>query len=79
MSVSDFLNLLCEALEIEAGSLTPGTVIKEVPEWNSLGWLTIMALVDEHFNFQITSKEIRTFVTVGDFIDFLGTKTALAK
>ncbi|MBD0320982.1 MAG: acyl carrier protein [Gemmatimonadetes bacterium] len=76
MSNAEMMELFAEGLEVDASSLTPETRIAEVEEWNSIGWLTIMSLVDERLGVQIDSKSIRGFQTVQDVIDYLGGKTA---
>ncbi len=76
MSNAEMMELFAEGLEVDASTLTPQTRIAEVEEWNSIGWLTIMSLVDERMGVQIDSKSIRGFQTAQDVIDYLETKTA---
>lgn len=76
MSNNELLELFAEGLEVDASSLSPETRINDVEEWNSIGWLTIMSLVDERLGVQIESKAIRAFQTVQEVIDYLNQKTA---
>lgn len=78
MTVQQLLDLFAEALEIEPGSLTLDTKIADVDEWNSLGWLTIMSLVDERLNVELSAREIRGFTTARDVVEHLGGKTTIA-
>jgi acyl carrier protein len=71
MRTPEFLNMVAEAIEVDPSSLTWDTHIADVPEWTSLGWLTLMSLVDEQMNAQLNSKEIRALVTVGDLADYV--------
>ena len=77
ISTSDLIELFAEGLEVDASVLSPETRIADVEEWNSIGWLTIMSLIDERLSVQIESKAIRGFQTVQDVIDYLGTKTTV--
>jgi acyl carrier protein len=77
MSHNDVLALFAEALEVDPGKLSMDTRIEDVEEWNSIGWLTIMSMVDEQLGVQIESKAIRGFKTVREVVDYLGTKTEL--
>ncbi len=77
MSTTSYLPLFAEALEVDESALSLDTRIEDVEEWNSIGWLTIMSLVDEQLGVQIESKAIRGFKTVRDVVDYLGTKTEL--
>jgi acyl carrier protein len=76
MNEQELIGLFAEALEVEESSLTPETMIADVEEWNSIGWLTIMSLVDEQLGVQIESKAIRGFKSVREVIDYLTAKTA---
>jgi acyl carrier protein len=78
MSTNDLLELFAEGLEVETSQLSTETRISDVEEWNSIGWLTIMSLVDERLGVQIESKAIRGFQTVQEVIDYLNQKTAQA-
>ena len=78
MSTNDLMELFAEGLEVDASALSPETRISDVEEWNSIGWLTIMSLVDERMGVQIESKAIRGFQTVQDVIDYLTQKSAQA-
>lgn len=77
MSHNDLLALFAEALEVDVSTLSMDTKIEDVEEWNSIGWLTIMSMVDEQLSVQIESKAIRAFKTVREVVDYLGTKTEL--
>lgn len=72
----ELVELFAEGLEIEPSALQPETRIQDVEEWNSIGWLTIMSLVDERLGVQIESKAIRSFGTVQDVVGYLRAKTA---
>jgi acyl carrier protein len=68
MSTQEMIVLFAEAIEVEPSMLKPETVIADVPEWNSLGWLTIMSLLDERCEIQLPAKQIRGFTTVEELI-----------
>ena len=78
MNPNEMLNLIAEALEVDPGTITPETKIADVDEWNSIGWLTIMSLVDERLNVQINSKDVRGFKTAGEVVDHVLGRASLA-
>jgi len=78
MTNLDLIQLLAEALEIEASSIHPEKPVAEYEEWNSLAWLTIMSLLDERYGIRLTGKEIRGFVTVNDVIENVTAKAPKA-
>jgi hypothetical protein len=78
MNDQELLALFAEGLEVDVSTLSPDTVIADVDEWNSLGWLTIMSLVDEQLGVQLSAQEIRSFTTAREVMDSLRAKTASA-
>ena len=79
MNPQEIIDLFAEAIEVEPSALTPETVIAEVPEWNSLGWLTIMSLLDERYEIRLTAKQIRSFKVVNDAICAVSDQLAAVK
>jgi acyl carrier protein len=78
MTNAELVELFAEALEIEASAIQPEKEIAEYKEWNSLAWLTIMALLDERYNIQLSAADFRSFVTVQDVIDNITSKASAA-
>ncbi len=78
MSSDELIQLFTESIEAEPGSLTPETRIADVPDWNSLGWLTVMSELDDRLGIQLGSRDIQGFRTVQDVIDYVSGKTTAA-
>lgn len=78
MNSEEIIALCAEAIEVEPAALTPDTLIADVPEWNSLGWLTIMSLLDERCSIQLTATQIRAFKTVNDVVLAVSSKLETA-
>jgi acyl carrier protein len=78
MTNQELIQLFAEALECEASSIDPQQPIAAYGEWNSLAWLTIISLLDERYEIQLTGKEIRGFVTVNDVIESVTAKASVA-
>ena len=79
MSPQEIISLFAEAIEVEPSTLTLETVIAQVPEWNSLGWLTIMSMLDEVSDIRLSAPQIRGFKTVGDAINAVSDQLAAKK
>jgi hypothetical protein len=47
MKKNDFINAVTSALEIEPNVVTMDLKINDIPEWDSLGHLTILSYLDE--------------------------------
>ena len=57
MSSAKVLELIEEALEITRGSLTGESSSENVEEWDSLGQLSILAALDDHFDGKVADIE----------------------
>jgi acyl carrier protein len=67
MEISEFIEKLAEAIEIEdVEALTPETVFKDLEEWSSLSVMLIIAFFDEEFEKQIEEKDIHAAETIND-------------
>lgn len=74
MRKEDFINELIEALEIdpEEKNLTLETDLRNLEEYDSLGVLSIIAMIDKHFNKQIPSSDFNKVTTINSLIDLIG-------
>lgn len=52
--------------EVEQGSITKETVIRDLDEWSSLIALTLIAMADENYDIKLTGDDIRTSIIVDD-------------
>lgn len=61
-----FFDLLKEAIEIEDHNVNMEDQFREYPEWNSLAYLSIIAMLDEEYDVQIEEAEFKKLRTIGD-------------
>lgn len=52
--------------EVEQGSITKDTVIRDLDEWSSLIALTLIAMADENYDIKLTGDDIRASIIVDD-------------
>ena len=64
----EFIAKLKEILEIEDRELNLSDEFRTYEEWNSLAYLSIIALFDEEYDIQIEGVEFKKLRTVGDLI-----------
>lgn len=62
---STFCRLLAETLGTTQ-TLTPATALLDLPEFDSMGQVSLRAMADEHFQRLVTEEEIAGCVTVAD-------------
>ena len=75
MTRKEFTALFEEIVEASAGSITGAERLQEDLEgWTSIAVVSLMALVDEHFDMRLSPDRIANCQTVNDLIDLLGNK-----
>lgn len=62
------IELLEDMMELEAGTLTPETVLGNLEEWDSIALLSFIALVDDEFDKIIKGSVVKEQKTVADLL-----------
>lgn len=66
----NFFMKFAETIELEDSSiLTRETVFRDLEEWNSLAFLSVIAMVDEDYDVIIEGNDFKQLITLGDLID----------
>ena len=63
-----FTDLLKEILEIEDRELELKDEFRDYPEWDSLGYLELIAMLDEEFGVAIENDDFGKLITLEDLI-----------
>ncbi len=67
MKIEDFITQLeTEYEDLTPGTLKPGSVFREVFEWNSINALILIAMVKTEYDVTINAEDIATSKTVED-------------
>lgn len=66
MAQPDFCELLDELFELDPGTATSATVLKEVPSWSSLTFVGLIAMIDEEYGIALSPGVIMSSETAGD-------------
>ena len=69
MELSEKISLIEKALDTEPGTLKPDTQLNGLEEWDSLGVVSLIAMLDKHFSVRLHPDKIRTLATVKDILD----------
>jgi acyl carrier protein len=70
MTINDFVQKFAEAVEIEdASALSANTEFRKLKEWDSLAYLSVIALLDEEFDVQIEMDDFRKLKTIQEIFD----------
>jgi acyl carrier protein len=71
MTQRDAVEWIAKVFEISPEQLTPDTLRDEIPAWDSLGVLTLMASLDSDFGIVLTDDDIQAIKKVGDILDVM--------
>jgi acyl carrier protein len=77
--IDDFIEKFAFAIEVEADSLTPDTRFKDLPVWDSLNTLAIIAMADADYGITLTGRDIEDANTVDDLWVVASAKSTAAK
>jgi acyl carrier protein len=69
-----FLDAFKEALEIEEDNVEMNDVMSDFDTWDSMSRLSLIALLDEYFEIEISDDEFENMTTVQDLYDKVQTK-----
>ncbi len=70
-----FIEQLKEILEITDREISLDDKFREYKEWDSLAYLSVIALIDEEFDVVIETPEFKKLLTVGDLINEVKRRT----
>ena len=77
MNTQDALAWVSEVFEESPGRIAATTLRKEIPGWDSLGTLSLIAGLDERFNIQLSEQDIERMQSVADLLEILRRHSAL--
>ena len=71
MTEKEKMNLLEETLELDEGTLTLDMNLADIDEYHSMAKLSLIVMMDDEFGKKLTGDEVKSFVTVGDIINYM--------
>ena len=66
MESSDFVTRMEQLCEVAPGTLSPSSVIEDIPGWSSLTFLGVIALADESYSVTLKPRQLLGCTTIGD-------------
>lgn len=78
MNTQEALTWISEIFEEPAGRIEATMSREEIPGWDSLGTLSLLAALDERFDIHLSEQEIEGLQGVKDILDLLRRHDQLA-
>lgn len=72
MDNQQFIEKFAESIELEdASNLLVTTEFRSLEEWDSLAYLSVIAMLDEEYDLQIENTAFKQLKTLGDIISYV--------
>ena len=72
MEFDNFIKNFVDAVEIEEVSgISKDTKFRELSEWDSLSYLSVIAMMDEEYDTQIEGPEFKKLQTINDIYQYI--------
>lgn len=68
MDERTFLADMEELLEVDVGALTSQTELASIEQWDSLAFVSFLAMADSKYGIKVAPSELRQCKTVGDLM-----------
>lgn len=69
-----FLEDFKEIMEIETEEIQLSDKFREYEKWDSLAYLSLIAMMDEEYDIQIEGNEFKKIITINDLINAINDK-----
>ena len=71
-----FITLFAEVLELEGEhGLTTTVIFRDLEEWDSLAYLSVIAMIDEEYDIVIEGNDFKKLIIIGDLINEIQKRT----
>lgn len=75
MTLNEFIKKFAEELdETPMSDFTADTKYRQLDEWSSLSGLSIISMIDEEFDKQITGADLRSVLTIEELYNLVKSK-----
>lgn len=62
---------MAEILECEASELSLDTVFRDLSNWDSLAYMSVIAMIDAEFEVVIPQAQFRELKTIGAIVEYI--------
>jgi acyl carrier protein len=71
MEIKEFIEKFADAIDADASNLTAGTEFRTLEEWDSLAYISIIAMMDEEYDIQIEMAQFKQLKTIGSVAEYI--------
>lgn len=66
-----FIKNFKEALDIEEVEVMEDTILEEIEEWDSVGYISTMAMIDEEYDQVVSANNLKKCKSVSDIFNLI--------
>jgi acyl carrier protein len=71
MTQREAVEWIAKVFEVSSEQLTPDTLRDDIPAWDSLGVLTLMANLDSDFGIVLSDDDVQSVKSVRDILEIM--------
>lgn len=71
MTLEEKLTLIAETLDADKANIKPEVELKTLDEWDSMGVISTIAMLDKKYNKVLNAEQIDQLKTVQDILDLM--------
>ena len=65
------LDFIAEALDADEELVKPDAILGNLEEWDSMGIIAIISMLDKKYKVQLNADQIKTLKTVSDILEYM--------
>ena len=65
MDIQTFIEKFAEAVDVDASVLTAETEFRNLDDWDSVAYISVIAMMDEEYDIQIEMAQFKQLKTLG--------------
>jgi acyl carrier protein len=65
------LALIADALDADKEVITPEKVLEELEEWDSMGVIAVISMLDKKYKIQLKADQIKALKTINDILEYM--------
>jgi len=71
MDIQNFIDKFAEAVDIDAACLTAETEFRTLDEWDSVAYISVIAMMNEEYDILIEMSTFKTLKTLGAIAEYI--------
>ena len=69
--LADVQKLISRALQVDLSEVHPDLAFGDIPQWDSMGHMEVMILLDQGFSVEINADTISQLISIPEITDYI--------